>query len=253
MAIAFQNVKAYLGRYDYTGKSNKMTLDYSVDEKPVPVLDSATAILTAGLMKVAANLEGYQDLGDVSGANLETVYTEPLLYAAVGEATPLPYTFSAGPTGGADGGPVCFFQALRFGFSPIEGGVGDIHPFKLNASTGAGRLVSGKIALPKATYAAASGSGTAYQLGAVPAGKKLYAALHVFKVAAGGSVVFKVQSDIVGFASPTDVLTFTAATDRTEQWLELAGPTTDDYFRANYTRTGGTDFKAALVFGIGPA
>lgn len=247
MPRMFRNVKCYLGPWDFTGKSNKVSLDYSVEEKEQTVLDSNSFIYFPGLMKVAVDMGGFADVGDHSTG---TLFTDPVLQAAVGETVSVPFSFS---TGGADGDMACMFQGLRSKYDPIAGSVGDLQEFNLKVMAGAARLVRAKVGLPKASYASASGNGTAYQLGALSATQKLYAAVHFFAVASPGSVVIKVQSDTVGFPSPVDQITFTAATGQTSEWREVSGAITDDYWRVTYARTGGTTFQAAVLFGIGPA
>jgi hypothetical protein len=59
----------------------------------------------------------------------------------------------------------------------------------------------------------------------------------------------KVQSDdAVGFASPTDRLTFSAATQAGYQWLDLGGAiASDSYWRASWTLPSGAASFALMV------
>lgn len=80
----------------------------------------------------------------------------------------------------------------------------------------------------------ATGSGSAFQLGAVASGKSLYAWLHVLS-GTFGSITLKVQSDDnSGFTSATDRITFSAATAVGVQYATpVAGAITDDWWRVN--------------------
>jgi hypothetical protein len=110
-------------------------------------------------------------------------------------------------------------------------------------------LVPATIIHTKASRAA-TGNGTATQLGAVASGKSLYAALHVF-VASGTTLVVKIQSDDnSGFASATDRITFaTATTSVTAELKSVAGSITDDWWRIVYTISGGP-YSLAVAAGI---
>ncbi len=248
MARIFKNIKTYYGKYDFTGKTNKVALDFSVDEKSVPVLDSNTIISFPGLMKVRVQQEGLMDLGDITSGT----YVEPAGWAEVGNESDLICSYAVG--GAADGERCFFFRGLTFKFPPLAGAPGDLHTYSIEAGASAARLVGGKVLLPPGVVSGASGNGTGYQLGAVSASQKVYAALHVLSVGSGGSVVFKVQSDDNGsFSSATDRITFTAATDKTFEWKEVAGAITDDYWRITYARTAGSNFNAVLLVGIAAA
>lgn len=247
MAILYKNMGIFVGRYAFVAKSNSFELNYEVEEKDVTTLDDDTSISMPGLFKVGGSVAGFMDLGTDS-------VEEASVSSWLGSATAIPVTVSQSGGSATEGDVAFFFQAIEISAPPVSGAVGDVHPFQLEFPLAAAKLVRGKLGLAKLTSeTAASGNGTAYQLGALTADQALYAALHVLDVSAGGSVVFKVQSDTVGFASPTDRITFTAATGKTEEWKSVSGAITDDYWRVTWARTGGASFKAVVAFGIGPA
>ncbi|SCL43268.1 hypothetical protein GA0074692_6797 [Micromonospora pallida] len=66
------------------------------------------------------------------------------------------------------------------------------------------------------------------------------------------SVTVTIQSDdAAGMATPTDRLTFTAATVAGGQTLRLAGPITDTYYRATWTVSGTTpSFLFVVALGL---
>jgi hypothetical protein len=140
----------------------------------------------------------------------------------------------------------------KFGIGDM---VGEVAPWTGEAKS-SWPLVKGVCAHPAGVARTATGTGTAILLGAVPAGKYLYANLHVLSIAgtATPSITVKVQSDDnAGFTTPTDVAggAFAAATTVDGWQLRVAGPITDSYFRVAWTITGTTpSFLFLASFGI---
>jgi hypothetical protein len=104
-----------------------------------------------------------------------------------------------------------------------------------------------------ASTIAATGSSTGAQLGAVSATQRVWAVVHF--LTAGGttpSITVKVQSDNnSGFTSPTDRITFTAATTKGGQFGSAVGAITDDYWRATWTVSGtNPSFQTRIIIGI---
>jgi hypothetical protein len=93
------------------------------------------------------------------------------------------------------------------------------------------------------------------ELGAVAAGQRVYAALHVIDPVSGTSPTLDVtlkSAALVGFGSPTTRLTFTQATEPTSELLSAAGAITDEFWRVDFS-IGGTDtptFPFIVVVGI---
>ncbi len=161
-----------------------------------------------------------------------------------------PWTVS--PDGATVGGLAYLTWALRGSYT-LGGEVGDVAPWSADAK-GSWPLARGVIAHPPGTARTSTGDGTAVQLGAVPAGQRLYAALHVLSAAGTTpSLTVTVQSDDAsGMASPTTQLTFAAATGRGGQILRTTGGAiTDTYYRASWTISGTSpSFLFLVSFGI---
>jgi len=147
------------------------------------------------------------------------------------------------------------FKALQTELSE-EGQIGDLYSVKFKA-VGDGEFIHGTLmkgfhTAPLAT----SASGTAYELGAVTAAQKLYVAMHVTDVSGVGATLdMIVQSDDAeGFLSPTTRATLTQVTlagGSTHQWMEVAGPVTDTWWRVGWTVAGATpSVKGVIVVGI---
>jgi hypothetical protein len=77
---------------------------------------------------------------------------------------------------------------------------------------------------------------------------RLWAALHV-TAGTFTNLVVTIESDTVGFPSPTTVLTFSTVSAVGWQFISVAGPITDDYFRAKVAISTGTA-TCAVVMGI---
>jgi hypothetical protein len=116
--------------------------------------------------------------------------------------------------------------------------------------------VRGQIAHPPGTPRTADGTGPALTLGAVPAGKRLYAALHVLSASGTTpSLTARIESAATGdagFTSPTTRLTFAAAAAPGGQILRTTGDAiTDTRWRLAWTITGTTpSFLLAASAGI---
>ena len=135
----------------------------------------------------------------------------------------------------------------------IGAAVGELHAFTLNAN--ASGEVSIKGTIMEASAKASTAAGTARQLGAVAADKKVYGVMHVTAVSGTSPTLdLVIQSDDAeGMGSPTTRLTFAQATAASAQWLTpVAGPITDDWWRASWTVGGsaGPSFTILVIVAI---
>lgn len=154
---------------------------------------------------------------------------------------------TASPTG-TDGDRAYFGEAVQSEFRRT-GMVGDAYKWTWSAAA-KGLIVAGTIIHTKASRSATF-NGSAFQLGAVAAGKSLYVALHVFS-AAGTTLDAIVQSDDnSGFSSATTRITFTQVTTAAgAQLSSVAGSITDDYWRIRGTIVGSGPYVLAVAAGI---
>lgn len=154
----------------------------------------------------------------------------------------------------ADGSTAYLFRGIPLQYVPVEGEPGDLAMARLSGASSTGGIVRGTLIHPGSASRSSSSAGTGRQLGAVAAGKSLYAALHVLSVAGTSTptLTVKVQSDDnSGFTSATDRITFTDATAVGAQWSSVAGAITDDYWRISYTISGSSPvFAFAVTAGI---
>lgn len=239
------NTRIFSGGCDLTSSSNKIELSTERDEKAVTNFGSeGWQELIGGVGSWSASAGGQWEALDTSKVDDATWAA----LAAQGAFTACPDTASVGV--------VALLSAAMTSSYQLGGQIGDVAPWTAKWA-GSWPLARGVILHPPGTARAATGTGTAVLHTAVPSGKYAYAALHVLSVAADSgtpTLTVKVQSDSsAGFASPTDVITFTAASDEGSQIARLAGPNTDTYWRASWTVGGGAtnpSFLFVLSFGI---
>lgn len=223
--------------YRLRGIMNSVALADSVDVLEATVFADAARRRVAGLRSANIDMEGFYD------ATLDKE-----LYDRLGVAN-VPITVA--PDGNAEGARAFFFRAIAGEYSH-GGGIGEVNPFSLNAQGSDGsRLVRGTI-MHNATRTTTA-NGTSRQLGAIAAGQKMYAALHVL-AASGTTPTLNVvvgSDDNSGFLSGVNRITFAQATAIGSQWLTLDGPITDDYWRVQWTIAGTSpSFEFVVVLGI---
>jgi hypothetical protein len=237
------DARLFAGGADLSGASNKIEVAAEVEEK------DATNYRSGGWKEVLGGLGSAQIMGEGYWEAGDPGMVDDASWLQLGGLGP----WTAGPVDATVGALAYFTNALRADYT-FGGQVGEVAPWKGKASS-TWPLVRGQIEHPPGTARTADGSSTGAQLGAVAAGKQLYAALHVLSVAGTGSptLTVNIESDTgSGFPSPVTQLSFTPATARGGQILRTNGSAiTDSWFRAAWTITGTTpSFLFALAFGV---
>jgi hypothetical protein len=230
-----KTAKCYVGGFDFSGDLNKMDLAVTVEVK------DSTNFLSAGKEKVP----GYLDYKLSYGGFVNTGNSEKNLFENVAlENVP----FVLVPSSGSAGDLAYFGKATYVEYRP-GGQVGELFGFDLNAE-GQGDLIRGTVLLNGKT--AASGNTTAIDIGAVPAGKQVYAALQVLSVTGTApNATFKVSSSTTADGTFTDRIVFPAVNVSGAWWaLPVAGPVADTKWRVDYTLTSGSKFTAVVTVGI---
>lgn len=150
------------------------------------------------------------------------------------------------PAGTTAGSVAWLLSSLSLGYTPHNATIGDTAMASLSGS-GSGGAARGLL-MHAVQARTTSGTGTAYQLGAVSAAQRLYGALHV--TAASGTtptLVVKLQSASTSGGSYTDRLTFSTASTATEQWSSALGAITDTWWRTTWTVSG---TSPSFTFGV---
>lgn len=236
------NVRLFTGGADLTGNSNKVELSTKVEEKETTnYASNGYKELLGGLASTEISAEGQWEAGDPSKV-------DDAAWAQLGGTD----VWSVGPVGAAVGNLAYLTKTLRCDYK-IGDAVGEVAPWA-SGSKGSWPLARGQFAHPPGTARTATGTGTGLQLGAVAAGKRLYAALHVLSVSGTTpSLTARVESSVDNtFASPTTRATFTAAAAAGGQILRTDGTAiTDTWWRVAWTITGTTpSFLFAAALGI---
>jgi hypothetical protein len=213
---------------------------WSAPQISVNVLDQTAlchswVVNGAGLKNYTWNAELMQDFAANS--------LDARAWADLGTAVPTTL-LGAGTTAGS---VAWLLSSLSLGYTPHNATMGDTAMASLSGS-GSGGAARGLLMHDTGTARTTSGTGTAYQLGAVSASQRLYGALHV--TAASGttpSLVVKLQSASTSGGSYTDRLTFTTASATTEQWSSALGAITDTWWRTTWTVSG---TSPSFTFGV---
>lgn len=232
----FKNNAVYFDGYDLTGYSNSLTIDQGAEAKDATVFGATTKTNVGGLKTAALGVQGFwnstPDLG---------------LMGALGVSGKL---ISACPTNTA--GDPAYMMAAVVGTYTCNGQVGDVFPYSLSAAAG-GNLVRGTLC-EKNTAISVTANGTARNLGAVAAGQKLYAGLHVLSVS-GTSPTLDVTINSAAtdsWGAPTLRATFTQKIAIGAELKEVSGAITDGWWRPTMT-IGGTatpTFSFVLILAI---
>ncbi|WP_075662205.1 hypothetical protein [Streptomyces acidiscabies] len=238
------NVRCFAGGVDLTSASNKIELSSEVEDKDATNYASqGWKELLGGLGSAELSGEGQWEAGDPSKV-------DDTSWAHVG--TVVPWSVSAN-NGAAVGDLAYFMTALRSDYKLFDA-VGEVAPWS-GTGKSSSPLVRGQFAHPPGLARTATGTGTGLQLGAVPAGRRLHAALHVLSAAGTTpSLTVRVESSVDNtFSAPTTRLTFNAATVVGGQILRTDGSAiTDTWWRLAWTITGTTpSFLFVGTLGIG--
>lgn len=248
MAKALLQTRLFGAGVDFSGSSNKLEVKAEVDEQETTNWLSVDASgrpwkeVIGGLGSCSLQAEGQWEAGGAA-------YVDDALQALRGNVAP----WSSTSTVAAAVGDVAYLATGLTKSTQLFGAVGDVAPWTAEIS-GSSPLARGRVLHPPGTARTATGTGTAVQVGAVPAGKQLWAALHVLSAAGTTpAITVAVQADnAVGFPSPTTVGTFTAVTVAGGQWLACSGYGADDWYRLSWTITGTSpSFLFVATVGIG--
>jgi hypothetical protein len=249
VAEILKNVRLYNGGADLTGTGNKLEAAAEGEEKDVttwasydPATDTVWKEVQLGEKSAKITGSGFWTAGDPSKVDDNQ-------WALLGGLS----SWSALPKGSAVGQPAWLASVLEGNYQ-LLGSHGDIAPWSASWSTSS-PLVRGLVAHPPGTARTATGTGTAVQHVAVPAGAELVAALHVLSVAGGPTppvITVKLQSDdTTAMTTPLDRVTFNQFGGPGGEARRVLGANTDTWYRASWTITGDApSFLFLLTFGV---
>lgn len=226
------NSKFWFEGYDMSGDMNALAISHSANLQENTALGDSFVSRLAGVKTASIQHEGYwNDTPDEQ------------FFSKIGATNAV---MSMSPEDGADGERAYIMQCPLAEYSP-GGSFGDMFAFSISGDAD-GELVRSTIMA--SVTSSSSSNGTARQLGAVSATQKLYATVHCL-TQVGSTLDVVIQSDDNGgMSSPVTRGTFTQITGIGAQWLTpVNGAITDDYWRVNYTISGGS-FTFIVVIGI---
>lgn len=230
--------KVFLGGYNLSGYHNSIDMSYGAE-----MLDD-TVFGTSGTRSSKPGLKTFEFNGSIFWD--DTI--DGIVYNRIGAAREV---MSFSPDGNTLGDRGYTIRAVNGKYNPLSGEVGALIQSEFSGASANTPLVRGAVMIPLGARTL-TGNLTGVQLGAISAVQRLYAGLHV--VAASGttpSLTVRLQSSTTLGGVYTTRLTLTAMTAIGGQWAELAGPQTDQYWRADWTISGTTpSFNVFLVAGI---
>lgn len=215
--------------------TNAVSIDYGAEELDGTTLADDTRIMVGGLLTAAMGADGFFQAPDPDSAFFDQM-------GAAGKVITIAPKTTEGSIGFS-------LNSVLGSYNP-GASVGELLAYSIQAGA-RDRLVRGPL-LANKTGITASGSGTAFQVGAATASQTVFAALHVTKADGTPTLDLTIESDDAsGMASPTTRITFDQATAKGSQFKKLAGPVADSWWRVNYT-IGGTnpDFDFVVLLGI---
>ena len=236
-AFVLNDVKILYEGFDISGILNSVALAHSSDLQDGSTFGQKTRLMVPGVMDSNVEVNGFHD---------DTL--DPLIFEGVGKVTPPVDVLSLSPDGGSPGDVSYAMDVDVANYNP-GGNYGEIFGFT-STFQGHGPLIRGTLLQNGAETA--TGVGTARVIGTLSALEGLWASLHVFGIVSTGVTIdVKITSDITGFGSPTDRITFAQVTDSTgvgAEFKKLDGPITpDDEFRAEWTITGASPSFSIFV------
>lgn len=241
--LVLTDCRIYYDSLDATGFSNSVTVTPTVtDEECTTFGSGGWKAFVGGEADTTASAKMFWQAGDLT-------MPDDTAWAQLGDATgPLTVV----PTSGAVGSVAYLTKVLETSYTP-GADVGKLLMADVNWH-GNTALARGQIIHPQGTPRTSTGNGTAVQLGAVAAGQRMYANLHVLSIAGTGTptITVTIQSNVDNtFASPTTRISFTAATTLQGQCGSVLGPITDQWWRAIWTISGSSpSFLFAVSAGV---
>jgi hypothetical protein len=177
MAKVTMNARIYLAEVDVSGISNAAALNLKTDIQDGTCMKATWKEKLPGIPDVIADVSGYFEALAVTGNPDKKLFDQIALADAV---------LSICQGDGAFGNRAWFFQPVLSQYTPFDGKVGEVNPYKLHAE-GALPFIRGRV-LAASDIRTLTGAGTKYNLGAYSATQTLYGALHVFAASAGDTL-----------------------------------------------------------------
>lgn len=238
----FYNANIYLGGYAIATDHSAFSIEQGAESLDATAFQSTTRKHIGGLQTLSLSGELYQNYG--------TGNIEAIMHSLRG--TVVQYLVT--PDTAAVGDRAFFGSTLITDSKPIGGTVGDMHKSQWKGDAAGVPVVRGQMFKAAGSVTANSAS-TMVQLGALSAGQKLYAVMHVLSVS-GTSPTLDVivrSDDNSTPTTPTTRITLTQANAIGAQIGSVSGAVTDDYWGITWTLGGTGTPTFSFVVGLGIA
>lgn len=234
--------RIYLAQFAVTTDHSSIRVSTSAEALDATKFGDTTRNSIGGLLNHTLTGEFYQQYG--------TGLIDDIVRAQVAASGGTVYTIT--PEGGAVGEEAYFGQTLVTAHDPMGGTVGDIHKGTFSGVAANGfPCIKGQL-FKAAGATTATGTSSSVALGAVTAGQRVYASLHVLSASGTAPTLDVVveSDDNSGMTSDTNRIVFSQATAVTSAFGSAAGAITDTWWRINYT-IGGTNPSFSFIVAIG--
>ncbi|MFD7860976.1 hypothetical protein [Streptomyces sp. NPDC059783] len=226
---------------DLSGASNKVELSSEIEDKDVTNYRSqGWKEVLGGLGSAEIAAEGQWEAGDPG-------MVDDVSWSTLGGVGP----YTVCPTDSVVGALAYITSGMRADYK-IGDAVGEVAPWTGTVKS-SWPLVRGQIGHPPGTARTTTGTGTILNLGAIPTGKRLYAALHVLSAAGTTPLItVRIESGNSLIDTPVTRLQFAAASTPGGQILRTDGTAiADAYYRVAWNVSGTSpSFMLAVSLGI---
>lgn len=231
MAVAVVSPKILVGSYNWTSNASQAEVGADVATQDVTTFEFAANGFTnavPGLKAFVFNSSGYND--NAVGALDEWLRSNYGTRRVVSVAL----------TGETTTAPAVVANGLLGGYRTVNASVGGVPTTVGTVSDGV--FAEGQVTTVSTSTLTATANSTPVNIGAVAAGRSIYAAIHVVSVTGTTpSLTAQIQSSTTSGGAYTNRGTAgSALTAAGDQWLSAAGAFTDTWWRIAYTISGTT-------------
>ncbi|GAA2351762.1 hypothetical protein [Streptomyces carpaticus] len=240
MKLILTDCRLFTSGVDLSGASNKVELSAEAEERDATNFRSGGwKEVIAGLTSGTVSAEGHWSAGDPAAVDDAT-------WAQLGGRGP----WTVCPEEATVGALAYTTVALRTSYK-LGATVGEIAPWSAEAAT-SGPVVRGAIAHPPGIARSGSGAGEPIEIGTVPTGGRLVAALHVLSAPGTGTLAVTVETAPAedAWTEPDTSLFFDPVPGPGGQMVSVIAPTAGPWARPTWTVDGSGSFLFVLALSV---
>lgn len=236
-----RNAKLWWEGYDFSGRLNSIRLLLTQEAKDSTCFSSAQVkSFVAGWKGYSLSYSGYHD-------NATVMDPDKYIENEYGESDTI---ITVSHDGGDEGEKAWSMKCTTSEYTPVDGGIGDVCGFSLDASSSTSNLFMGTIM--QNGQETSTGSGTARELNGLDDGDVAYMVIHCTELDAT-TLDIVVHSDTVVTMddSPSErdfsQVQFTAVGSQYVTYTAASDLSADDCWRISYTLAGGNTTATIVV------